>query len=106
MAERQLCDVCGIRPAVVTVRRVVPGEPPRTEHLCDIHAAQAREGRRSPFDGASLGGGGLFDDFFNRFFDTSKGRLGMPTRGEATGRRAEQVDITQLFSDSMNELLQ
>src|SRR5215208_1862347 len=38
MATR-MCDVCGIRPAVVTVRRVVPGEGQRVEHLCEIHAA-------------------------------------------------------------------
>jgi hypothetical protein len=25
MAERRLCDVCGMRPAVVKVRRIVPG---------------------------------------------------------------------------------
>jgi ATP-dependent Clp protease ATP-binding subunit ClpC len=62
MATR-MCDVCGIRPAVVTVRRVVPGEGQRVEHLCEIHAAEAGVGR-SPFGGRSpLGGGSLFDDF-------------------------------------------
>ena len=104
MAAR-LCDVCGVRPAVVTVRRVVPGEPPRTEHLCEVHAAQARGGRRSsPFGG----GGSLFDDFFDRFFDESPGgRLETPARGAMPERRgAEQVDITQFFSDSTSELLQ
>ena len=68
MATR-MCDVCGIRPAVVTVRRVVPGEGQRVEHLCEIHAAEAGVGR-STFGGRSpLGGGSLFDDFFDRFFD-------------------------------------
>jgi ATP-dependent Clp protease ATP-binding subunit ClpC len=43
MATR-MCDVCGIRPAVVTVRRVVPGEGQRVEHLCEIHAAEAGVG--------------------------------------------------------------
>src|ERR687883_437614 len=101
MTERRMCDVCGVRPAVVTVRRVVPGEPPRTEHLCEVHAAQTRGGR-SP-----LGGGGLFDDFFGRFFDAPEGPLGSPGRRTTpTGRRAEQVDITQFFSDSTGELLQ
>ena len=104
MATR-MCDVCGIRPAVVTVRRVVPGEGQRVEHLCEIHAAEAGVGR-STFGGSSpLGGGSLFDDFFDRFFDEEP-------RGETRGggviprRQAEQVDITQFFNDSTRELLQ
>jgi ATP-dependent Clp protease ATP-binding subunit ClpC len=104
MATR-MCDVCGIRPAVVTVRRVVPGEGQRVEHLCEIHAAEAGVGR-STFGGRSpLGGGSLFDDFFDRFFDEDP-------RGETRGggvvprRQAEQVDITQFFNDSTTELLQ
>jgi ATP-dependent Clp protease ATP-binding subunit ClpC len=104
MATR-MCDVCGIRPAVVTVRRVVPGEGQRVEHLCEIHAAEAGVGR-STFGGRSpLGGGSLFDDFFDRFFDEGP-------RGETRGggvvprRQAEQVDITQFFNDSTTELLQ
>jgi ATP-dependent Clp protease ATP-binding subunit ClpC len=100
MATR-MCDVCGIRPAVVTVRRVVPGEGQRVEHLCEIHAAEAGVGR-STFGGRSpLGGGSLFDDFFDRFFDEE------PRGGEVVPRRqAEQVDITQFFNDSTTELLQ
>jgi ATP-dependent Clp protease ATP-binding subunit ClpC len=47
MATRRMCDVCGIRPAVVTVRRIVPGEGQRVEHLCEIHAAEAGVGRSS-----------------------------------------------------------
>src|SRR5918911_1132172 len=104
MATR-MCDVCGIRPAVVTVRRVVPGEGQRVEHLCEIHAAEAGAGRSS-FGGRSpLGGGSLFDDFFGRFFDEEP--LGR-TRGGgmASPRQAEQVDITQFFSDSTTNLLQ
>ena len=104
MATR-MCDVCGIRPAVVTVRRVVPGEGQRVEHLCEIHAAEAGAGRSS-FGGRSpLGGGSLFDDFFGRFFDeepTGFSRGG----GVATPRQAEQVDITQYFSDATTNLLQ
>src|SRR5215213_622751 len=104
MATR-MCDVCGIRPAVVTVRRVVPGEGQRVEHLCEIHAAEAGAGRSS-FGGRSpLGGGSLFDDFFGRFFDeepTGFSRGG----GKATPRQAEQVDITQYFSDATTNLLQ
>jgi hypothetical protein len=48
--RKRTCDVCGVRPAVTAVRRIVPGEPPRTEHLCEVHAAQASVGgRSSPF---------------------------------------------------------
>ena len=104
MATR-MCDVCGIRPAVVTVRRVVPGEGQRVEHLCEIHAAEAGVGR-STFGGRSpLGGGSLFDDFFDRFSDQEP--LGETSRGGVVPRRqAEQVDITQFFNDSTTELLQ
>ena len=101
--ETRMCDVCGIRPAVVTVRRVVPGEGQRVEHLCEIHAAEAGAGRSS-FGGRSpLGGGGLFDDFFGRFFDEEPRGF---SRGMASPRQAEQVDITQFFSDSTTNLLQ
>jgi ATP-dependent Clp protease ATP-binding subunit ClpC len=105
MATR-MCDVCGIRPAVVTVRRIVPGEGQRVEHLCEIHAAEARvDGGRSGFGGSPLGGGSLFDDFFGRFFDDDS--LGGTRRmGTPSPRQAEQVDITQYFSDSTTNLLQ
>ena len=94
-----------MRPAVVAVRRVVPGGSPRTENLCEAHAArQARGVGRSPFGGASLGGGGLFDEFFGSFFDEEP--AGVRGGGAVPGRRAEQVDITRLFSDATNELLQ
>src|SRR5215212_7307496 len=108
MAQRRTrtCDVCGVRPAVTAVRRIVPGEPPRTEHLCEVHAAQASVGgRSSPFGG----GGSLFDDFFNRFFDdASEDPRRIPIGGGSAprGRQAEQVDITQVFSDSTSDLLQ
>jgi ATP-dependent Clp protease ATP-binding subunit ClpC len=101
--ETRMCDVCGIRPAVVTVRRVVPGEGQRVEHLCEIHAAEAGAGRSS-FGGRSpLGGGSLFDDFFGRFFDEEPGGF---SRGMASPGQAEQVDITQFFPDSTTNLLQ
>ena len=103
MATR-MCEVCGVRPATVAIRRIVPGEPPRIEHLCDVHATQASSGR-SRFGGSPLGGGSLFDDFFSRFFEED-------TAGDAGRssvkfeRRAEQVDITRLFSNTTDELLQ
>jgi ATP-dependent Clp protease ATP-binding subunit ClpC len=104
MATR-MCDVCGIRPAVVTVRRVVPGEGQRVEHLCEIHAAEAGVGRSTFGGGSPLGGGSLFDDFFDRFFDEEP--RGSPRGGGVVPRRqAEQVDITQFFNDSTTELLQ
>ena len=97
----KLCDVCGARPATVAIRRIIPGGGQRVEHLCELHAAQARGGRSS-----SLGGGSLFDDFFNQFFEGAGGARGVPSGGEATAPRAEQVDVTRFFSDSTNELLQ
>src|ERR671917_652059 len=103
MAAR-MCEVCGVRPASVAIRRIVPGEPPRIEHLCDVHAAEARGGR-SRLGGSPLGGGSLFDDFFGRFFEEAAPG-GVGRRSVAPERKAEQVDITQLFSDSTNELLQ
>src|SRR3954453_15304444 len=108
MATR-MCDVCGIRPAVVTVRRVVPGEGQRVEHLCEIHAAEAGVGRSSLEGRSPLGGGSLFDDFFDRFFDEEpRGETREETRGGGAvpRRQAEQVDITQFFNDSTTELLQ
>ncbi len=96
---RRMCDVCGVRPANTAIRSIVPGEGQRVEHLCDVHAARARGGR------SSLGGGSLFDDFFNQFFETTGGPRRIPMGQEATGRRAEQVDVTSYFSESTNELL-
>jgi ATP-dependent Clp protease ATP-binding subunit ClpC len=108
MATR-MCDVCGIRPAVVTVRRIIPGEGERVEHLCEIHAAEAGVLGRSSFEGSPLGGGrlgggSLFDDFFGRFFDDEP--FGAREGGIANRRQTEQVDITQFFSDATTELLQ
>src|SRR4028118_1866613 len=100
MASR-LCEVCGARPATVAIRRIVPGGGQRIEHLCDVHAAQARGGR------SSFGAGSLFDDFFNQFFETAGGSRGAPSGGEAAAApRAEQVDVTRFCTGSTNELLQ
>jgi ATP-dependent Clp protease ATP-binding subunit ClpC len=108
MATR-MCEVCGVRPATVAIRRIVPGEPPRIEHLCEVHAAEARGGR-SRLGGSPLGGGSLFDDFFSRFFEEGvsdgAGRSSAERSSVVPERRAEQVDITQLFSDTTDELLQ
>lgn len=104
MATR-MCDVCGVRPARVTIRRIVPGGQPRIEHLCEIHAAEAR-GQRSSLGGPSLSGGSIFDDFFSRFLDAPEGGMSSPSRRTSPSRGAEQVDITQFFSDSTSALLQ
>jgi ATP-dependent Clp protease ATP-binding subunit ClpC len=60
--------------------------------------------------GSPLGGGSLFDDFFSRFFEEgASGGAGRSSAGRSSvvpERRAEQVDITQLFSDSTDDLLQ
>jgi hypothetical protein len=49
-------------------------------------------------------------DFFGRFFEEgTSGGAGRSSAGRSRAvleRRVEQVDITQLFSDSTNELLQ
>jgi ATP-dependent Clp protease ATP-binding subunit ClpC len=97
----RMCDVCGIRPAVVAVRRTVPGEGQTVQYLCELHAAEARGGR-SPLGASPLGGGSLFDDFFDRFFDQGQPGIG----GTAARRQAEQVDVTQFFSAATTELLQ
>ena len=60
MATR-MCDVCRIRPAVVTVGGVVPRRP-EVKHLCEIPAAEAGVGR-STFGGRSPGGRKFFEDF-------------------------------------------
>ena len=74
------------------------------ENLCQVHAAEAGVGGgRSPF------GGGLFDEFFGRFFDDERATTGAGSGARVTHPRrgrAEQVDITQYFSDTTNELLQ
>src|SRR5215216_692595 len=103
--ETRMCDVCGVRPARVTIRRIVPGGQPRIEHLCEIHAAEAR-GQRSSLGGPSLSSWSIFDDFFSRFLDAPEGGMSSPTRRTTPSRGTEQVDITQFFSDSTSALLQ
>lgn len=55
-------------------------------------------------------GGSLFDDFFNGFLETPGGhtapRRESPARRTAPSPQAEQVDVTQFFSDATTELLQ
>ena len=100
MAQRRMCDVCGVRPSVVALRRIVPGAGQRVEHLCEIHAAESRGGR------PSFGSRSLFDDFLSRFFEDFEGRQPSVGHRVEPARKTEQVDITRFFSDSTNELLQ
>jgi ATP-dependent Clp protease ATP-binding subunit ClpC len=99
-----MCDVCGIRPAVGTIQRIRPGQPPETLHLCQIHLAEQRA------MSSGFGGLGMFDDFFSRFFSepvgVSGGGGGSPGGRPAGSRGVEQTDITQLFSDATRDLLQ
>ena len=88
MATR-MCEVCGVRPATVAIRRITPGEPPRIEHLCEVHAAEARGGRSRP-RGSPLGGGSLFDDFFGRFFEEGASG-GADSTNELLQRAARQA---------------
>jgi ATP-dependent Clp protease ATP-binding subunit ClpC len=99
----ELCERCGIRPAVATVRRVRPGVGEETQRLCEVCLAEVRRGA------PDLGGRGLFDDFFSDFFQRG---FGGPPGGDGesaapTRRRGvEQVDVTEYFSDATRELLQ
>jgi ATP-dependent Clp protease ATP-binding subunit ClpC len=108
-AATQLCERCGLRPAVATVRRVRPGVGEETQRLCEVCLAEVRGGSEGLSRG--IAGGGLFDDFFSDFFDRGfAGRSG-GDGGDATAvptrrRGVEQVDITEYFSDAMRELLQ
>ena len=52
------------------------------ENLCEVHAPEAGVGgSRPPF-----GGGGLFDEFFGRFFDDERATM---TGAGSDARRAE-----------------
>jgi ATP-dependent Clp protease ATP-binding subunit ClpC len=97
----RMCDVCGIRPAVGTIQRIRPGQPPETLHLCEVHLAERRSA------GSGFGGLGMFDDFFSRFF-SEPAMAGREAGGQPAGaprRGVEQIDVTELFSDSTRELL-
>src|SRR3954452_13523853 len=101
----QMCDVCGIRPAVATVRRRGPDGEVVEQRLCRVHLAEVERETASPFSG--LGGrGGLFDELFSAFFERGAGGA-LPTGGGGTATRprrgVEQVDITEFFSDATRE---
>ena len=101
-----MCEIDGRRPAVATVRIRQNGEE-RTIAVCEEHLrelqAQTSGAARSPFSGRSS----LFDEFFSDFFG-DRGRT--PGDGGMTTTRprrpAEQIDVTQYFSDATRQLLQ
>ncbi|MDX6699483.1 MAG: ATP-dependent Clp protease ATP-binding subunit ClpC [Solirubrobacteraceae bacterium] len=102
----QMCDVCGIRPAVATVRQVGPDGSTQERRLCEVHLAEVQGDQGSPF--GRLGGrSSLFDEFFSDFFDRGAG-ASAPAGGARTRARrpVEQVDVTEFFSDATRELLQ
>src|SRR4051812_43936830 len=98
MTAEHLCQRHG-RPAVASRVRVRPDGTQEVEYLCEIDLAEERMGR--------LGGGrSLFDEFFSDFFgDSPAGRAGTAAT-QAPARRAENVDVTQFFSDDPRRLLQ
>src|SRR6476659_8776909 len=104
-----ICEIDEVHPAVATVRIRQNGEE-RTIAVCEEHLrelqGQTRGAGRSPFGGMSL-----FDEFFSDFFGDSP--LGGRTAGDGDGvtttrprRPAEQIDVTQYFSDATRQLLQ
>src|SRR5580765_4693051 len=105
-----MCEIDGVRPAVATVRISQNGEE-RTIAVCEEHLRElqgrSRAGARSPFGGRSS----LFDEFFSDFFgDSAFGGRGPGADGGTTTTRprrpAEQIDVTQYFSDATRQLLQ
>src|SRR3954451_17673160 len=106
-----MCEIDGSRPAVATVRISQNGEA-RTIAICEEHLRElqgrSRAGARSPFGGRSS----LFDEFFSDFFGDSAFGGGGPGAGAGTTtttrprRPAEQIDVTQYFSDATRQLLQ
>src|SRR3954469_12240788 len=105
-----MCEIDGVRPAVATVRITQNGEE-RTIAVCEEHLRElqgrSRAGARTPFGGRSS----LFDEFFSDFFGDSAFGGGGPGAGAGTTttrprRPAEQIDVTQYFSDATRQLLQ
>src|SRR6476619_4555253 len=105
-----MCYIDVVRAAVATVRISQNGEE-RTIAVCEEHLRElqgrSRAGARSPFGGRSS----LFDEFFSDFFgDSAFGGRGPGAGGGTTTTRprrpAEQIDVTQYFSDATRQLLQ
>src|SRR4029079_6829031 len=104
-----MCEIDRVRPAVATVRISQNGEE-RAIAVCEEHLRElqgrSRAGARSPFGRRSR-----FDEFFADFFgDSAFGARGPGAGGGTTTTRprrpAEQIDVTQYFSDATRQLLQ
>ena len=101
-----MCEIDGRRPAVASVRIRQNGEE-RTIAVCEEHLrelqGQSRGAGRSPFGGRSL-----FDEFFSDFFGDSAAQAAAAAGGRLrrSRRPAEQIDVTQYFSDATRRLLQ
>jgi ATP-dependent Clp protease ATP-binding subunit ClpC len=95
-AEQPVCQRHG-RPAVASRVRLRPDGTQEVEYLCELDLAEERLS-------SGFSSRGFFDDFFSDFFadrPAGGGRsMASPTR------QAEQVDVTQFFSDATRELLQ
>ena len=106
------CERCGLRPAVASLRRAVPGRGSTTQRLCEVCLAEVRGGAEGYGGTGGFGGRGLFDDFLSDFFERGFGGRAVgdgegATAAPATRRTGvEQVDITEYFSDATRELLQ
>ena len=105
-----MCEIDGRRPAVATVRIRQNGEE-RTIAVCEEHLRELQGQSRGAGAVAVRWRSSLFDEFFSDFFGDSG--LGGRTPGAAGGttttrprRPAEQIDVTQYFSDATRELLQ
>ena len=70
------CERCGLRPAVASVRRTVPGRGSTTQRLCEVCLAEVRGGAEGYGGTGGFGGRGLFDDFLSDFFDRGFGGRG------------------------------
>ena len=82
------CERCGLRPAVATVRRTVPGRGSTTQQLCEVCLAEVRGGAEGYGGSRGFGGRGLFDDFFSDFFDDGRVGARRQARRDAPRRSA------------------
>src|SRR3954453_14526519 len=99
----QMCQRCGQRPAVATVRRAGPTGEVQEQNLCEVCLAELglTETGRFGRPGGSRLGGSLFDEFFSEFFDRGLGDAEPSAPGRLATRprrRVEQVDVTEVFS--------
>ncbi|HYZ62590.1 MAG TPA: AAA family ATPase [Acetobacteraceae bacterium] len=112
MAE--ICDICGIRPAVVRATVVRADGERQTLNLCEQDYRRLRRQQRSssPMETLFGGRGGPLDDMFDDFWSERPGRRGeaagggraipvRPGRGEGGGTGFEER-----LSENAKELLQ